>query len=194
MHPYLGLRVLDSLPQGSLHWWFLTLQGMAASMGQVQLFRAFFMVTLKLNIFRISKIDASQLSCIVEIRFLDSPVLRTASDVPDQISAKNDQTLLLHEFVSAAPYSSGGFSSNIVNCATPVQGSDRFRPPSTFQQSSKRISSNTSNEVVVHLTTSKNRSGIGNHVCDLCCVAFLRRFKFRFFAWFQSSCFLLNVL
>ena len=59
-------------------------------------------------------------------------------------------------------YPSGGFSFNIVNWVKPSHGSDSSWPPSTFQQSSIRHSSNTSNAVFVRLTTSMYSSGVAN--------------------------------
>ena len=59
-------------------------------------------------------------------------------------------------------YPSGGFSLNFVNCVKPVQGSDRFRSPTTFHSSSIRPSCNTSKVVSVLLITSMYRGGVGN--------------------------------
>ena len=75
MQAYFDLRVSDFLPQGSLHWWFLNSQGMAASSGNSNFFRVFFHCFFELNIFQSTNVDASQLSRIVELRFLDSPLL-----------------------------------------------------------------------------------------------------------------------
>ena len=53
----------------------LQLTGHSCFRRQFQLFRRGFKGFLELLIFQINKIDASQLSRIVELRFLDSPVL-----------------------------------------------------------------------------------------------------------------------
>ena len=60
-----------------------------------------------------------------------------------QFLATNDQALSLLAFLPAAPpddmYQSEGFSFDIANCVKPVHGSDKFRSPSTFQQSLSEV-------------------------------------------------------
>ena len=78
---------LDSL-QVSLCRNVFSKQGSAASIG-ISNFSLFFDGFFELLIIRISKVDATQLSRIVELRFLDSPVLLFISltfDMLDQIS------------------------------------------------------------------------------------------------------------
>ena len=74
-HAYLHLGVLGSLPQASLRWKFWTLQRHSWSHGQFQLCGAFFNGFLALQIFWTKKVDASQLSGIVELRLFNRPLL-----------------------------------------------------------------------------------------------------------------------
>ena len=68
-------------------------------------------------------------------------------------------------------YPSGRSSFNFQNRVKPVHGSCGSRSPSTFQQPSVRLSSDTSHVVFDRLTTSVYVSGIGNH-------PFFRHIKF----------------
>ena len=70
MHAHFDLRLSDSAPQGSLHRWFCTLQGMADSWA-VPTFSVHFHGFFELNIFWIVRRDAPQLSGVVELQFLD---------------------------------------------------------------------------------------------------------------------------
>ena len=79
----------------------LSLQNIAASIGISNFFRAFFSGFVELSIIRIDRVDASQFPRIVELRFVDGPLLlltcRTAS------LATNNQVRQLFECLSAAP-------------------------------------------------------------------------------------------
>ena len=78
-----------------------------------------------------------------------------AFDIPDQIAGHEWSSLdVAWIFLSLSSsddvYPSECFSFNVI-CVKPLQCSGRSGPPSTFQPSSMRLSSNTSNVVCVHL-------------------------------------------
>ena len=102
------------------------LQGMATSIGSSNLFRAFWVVSFELFIIWIDITDASQLSRIVELRFLESPSLlfdslSSFSTLRTNLLATDDQVLWLLEFFCeplSGPHISVRrfFTSKIVNC------------------------------------------------------------------------------
>ena len=140
MHACFDFRLLDS-PQVSMYWCFSTLQGMAASTGSSNFFSVFLNGFFELLIIHINKIDASPLSRIVELRFLDSPLLlflplscfcHSGTNFWPQM-IRPCCCLNLCQSIPDHENPSGGVSYNIVNCVKPVQDSEWFRSASIFE-------------------------------------------------------------
>ena len=144
-----ALVVLDLMKRSCFHMHF-------------QLSRAFFMVALN-TISSGSIKNAPQLSRIVERRFLDSPLLLFFSLRPNlwpHFFRSGSCSNLCKPPEHKKPLAD--FAFNVVNFVNAVHESAKLRSTSTFQQSSIRLSCNTSKFVCVVLDTSMHFSGLGN--------------------------------
>ena len=74
MHAYFVLRISEVL-QVSLYFLPLIWKGIAAGIGTSNFLRAFLSSFLELRICWINDVNTSQPSCIVKLRFFDSPLL-----------------------------------------------------------------------------------------------------------------------
>ena len=126
-------------------------------------FLCVFNVFVELSIIRIDKVDASQLPRIIGLRFIDGPLLGFPFVELLHVSGPKWSSMIVAIFVSRSldhKNPLGRFSFGIVN-VNPVHESDKLRSTSTFQQTSIRLSCNTSNLVCVVPVTSMYFSGIG---------------------------------
>ena len=125
MHACFGQQLSDS-QQVSLHWQLVTLQGTAASGSNSSFLRAFPVVALNsLSFGSLKQIDASERSSIVELRFLDGPLLFVLAlswllTFRTQFLAVDDRVLSLLAFLLAVTRDhmnqSGDFLFDIANC------------------------------------------------------------------------------
>ena len=139
----LHVRILSCELQVSLCLLLLILQSMAAGVGTSNFFRVFLRGVLQLSICRIIKNNYSQPTCIVELWFLDCPLLfffslrciwQVFPYLWPQVIGPGCCLLLCQPF--PGPWKSVWtfFSFSIVNRVKPVHASDGSRFPSTFRQ------------------------------------------------------------